>query len=129
MPRNTFTNTISIPLKTFLDLLKMKTKFGQPTLKSMAFRDWDLRSRNRKSKTLASFKINRCSQARWITMSPFIYVEDLLENSHGSLETLDNFTTFLYILVCFYSNTPLKKVLDSSKENNLWRKSLSCIGY
>ena len=34
----------------------------------------------------------------------------------GGLETLDNFTTFLYVLVCFYSNTPLKKVLDSSKE-------------
>ena len=49
-------------------------------------------------------------------MSPFVYIEDLLENSHGSLETLDHFTTFLYVLICFYSNTPLRKVLDISKE-------------
>ena len=48
--------------------------------------------------------------------SPFIYAEDLLENSHGSLEALDHLTTFLYVLVCFYSNIPLRRVLDSSKE-------------
>ena len=51
--------------------------------------------------------------------SPFIYAEDLLENSHGSLEALDHFTTFLYVLVCFYSNTPLRRVLDSSKEKDV----------